>query len=82
MKRLLLITLTTALLTSGLLAQNSSSKVETETKQASPEAKKMPLFGISFSGYVKTDLFFDSRQTVGLREGHFLLFPENKKPDA
>jgi len=45
------------------------------------EAKK-PAFGITFSGYVKTDLFFDTRQTVGLREGHFLLFPENEKLDA
>jgi hypothetical protein len=43
---------------------------------------KPPVFGISFSGYVKTDIFFDSRQTVNIREGHFLLFPENKKPDA
>jgi hypothetical protein len=47
----------------------------------SAEVKK-PAFGIAFSGYVKTDLFFDSRQTVGLREGHFLLFPENEALDA
>ena len=44
--------------------------------------KKPPLFGISFSGYVQTDLFFDSRQTINMREGHFLLYPDNKKPDA
>lgn len=43
---------------------------------------KNPAFGITFSGFVKTDLFFDSRQTNGLREGHFLLFPENEKLDA
>lgn len=43
---------------------------------------KPPLFGISLSGYVKTDIFFDTRQTVNMREGHFLLYPENKKPDA
>ena len=82
MKRLLIIALTSALLISGLLGQNSSPKVETEAKQTSPETKKPPLFGIIFSGYVKTDLFLDSRQTVGLREGHFLLFPENEKLDA
>jgi hypothetical protein len=35
-------------------------------------------FGISFSGFVKTDAFFDSRQTIGLREGHFLLYPANE----
>ncbi len=33
-------------------------------------------FGIKFSGYVKTDIIWDSRQTVDLREGHFLLYPK------
>ncbi len=28
------------------------------------------------SGFVKNDLFWDSRQTVDIREGHFLLFPK------
>lgn len=50
-------------------------------RSQNPEVKK-PAFGITFSGFVKTDLFFDSRQTNGLREGHFLLFPENEKLDA
>jgi len=47
---------------------------------------------IIFSGFVKNDMFFDSRQTVSAREGHFLLFPskplfernredENAKPN-
>jgi hypothetical protein len=35
-----------------------------------------PAFGIKFSGFVKTDILWDSRQTVDLREGHFLLFPK------
>ena len=30
---------------------------------------------LKFSGMVKTDFMFDSRQTVSAREGHFLLFP-------
>jgi hypothetical protein len=34
-----------------------------------------PDFGITFSGFVKTDLMYDTRQTVALREGHFLLYP-------
>jgi hypothetical protein len=38
-------------------------------------------FGISLSGFVKTDLIFDSRQTVSLREGHFLLYPANESLD-
>ena len=32
-------------------------------------------FGITWSGFVKNDFFFDSRQTVAAREGHFLLWP-------
>jgi hypothetical protein len=38
-------------------------------------------FGISFSGFVKTDVFYDTRQTVSLREGHFLLYPQPEKLD-
>ncbi len=33
-------------------------------------------------GYVKNDMFWDSRQTVSAREGHFLLFPSPYLPDA
>ncbi len=33
------------------------------------------LFGIRFSGFVKNDAFFDTRQSVTAREGHFLLYP-------
>lgn len=38
-------------------------------------------FGIHFSGFVKTDVMFDSRQTVAAREGHYLLYPVEKKLD-
>ncbi|MFC2117924.1 DcaP family trimeric outer membrane transporter [Bacteroidota bacterium] len=33
-------------------------------------------FGINFTGYVKNDIIYDSRQTISPREGHFLLFPD------
>lgn len=33
-------------------------------------------WGINFSGFVKSDFIFDSRQTVNAREGHFLFFPQ------
>lgn len=39
-----------------------------------------PSWGIKFSGFVKTDIFYDTRQagtSNGLREGHFYLFPDN-----
>lgn len=42
-------------------------------------------FGLSLSGYIKTDAFYDTRQcsaTNGLREGHFFLFPDNVLYDA
>jgi hypothetical protein len=39
-------------------------------------------FGIKFSGFIKSDFFYDSRQTVSIREGHFLLYPAEFLPDA
>ncbi len=45
----------------------------------SQEEKK---FGIEFNGFVKSDIFFDSRQTVDAREGHFLLYPAGESLDA
>jgi len=41
-----------------------------------------PGYGISFSGFLKTDYFLDTREGVSIREGHFLLFPMNISPDA
>ena len=38
-------------------------------------------FGIKFSGFAKSDYFYDSRQTVNIREGHFLLYPAAKSLD-
>jgi hypothetical protein len=46
------------------------------------EKKDEPKYGITFSGFVKTDAFYDSRQTINSREGHFLLYPENVFADA
>jgi hypothetical protein len=54
-----------------------SLQLKSQTSESKP-----PAFGISFSGYVKTDLIYDSRQTVNLREGHFLLYPDLVLPDA
>lgn len=39
---------------------------------AQTEEKK---FGIAFNGFVKTDIFWDSRQTVSIRDEHFYLYP-------
>ncbi len=43
---------------------------------AAQAEKGQPAFGISLSGFVKTDIFYDSRQTTSIREGHYLLFPK------
>lgn len=41
-----------------------------------------PKYGISFSGFVKNDFFFDTRDYYTIREGHFLLYPKEISPDA
>ncbi len=46
-----------------------------------PQEKDKSEFGITFNGYVRTDFFYDTRQTVSLREGHFLLYPANELLD-
>jgi len=43
--------------------------------------KPQQALGISFSGFIKTDLIYDSRQNVSIREGHFLLFPKGGQFD-
>jgi len=48
---------------------------------AAQSEQKPPAFGITFSGFVKTDIFYDSRQTVNVREGHFLLYPKGPSLD-
>jgi hypothetical protein len=48
-------------------------------------AQNVPTFGIKLSGYVRTDVIYDTRQSSaanGLREGHFYLFPDNALFDA
>jgi len=49
------------------------------TGQKAEESK----WGIRFTGFVNTDFFYDSRQIVSARQGHFLLWPaaENLDPN-
>lgn len=39
-------------------------------------------FSYELHGFVKTDVYFDTRQTVDAREGQFLLYPKNELLDA
>jgi hypothetical protein len=45
------------------------------------DKKKTNNIKMTFSGFIKNDYFWDTRQTVSAREGHFLLFPANEKLD-
>lgn len=38
-------------------------------------------FGIRFTGFVKSDVYYDTRQSVSIRDGHFLLYPQNELLD-
>jgi hypothetical protein len=62
----------------GMMNSNAQSA---ESTAKAPDTKP-PMFGINFSGYVNSDIFFDTRQTVMARDGQWLFYPENIKPDA
>lgn len=38
-----------------------------------------PAFGVKWTGFVKTDYMFDTRQTTNSREGHFMILPAPEK---
>lgn len=40
-----------------------------------------PDFGVKFNGYVKTAVFYDTRQMVSAREGYLHIYPTNEKKD-
>ncbi|RLD65117.1 MAG: hypothetical protein DRI95_09415 [Bacteroidetes bacterium] len=44
---------------------------------AQDDKKEESKFKLDFSGFVKNDFFWDTRQTVAAREGHFLLWPKS-----
>ncbi len=67
MKRNLLVVVCLLFVT-GLFSQSSDNKKKSNIK-------------LNFSGYVKNDYFWDTRQTISAREGHFLLFPSPVKLD-
>jgi hypothetical protein len=81
MKYLLCSVLALTIISARIHAQNPAPKPEPESKQTTAETRKTPAFGIRFSGYVNTDIFFDTRQTVMAREGQWLFYPENNKLD-
>ena len=45
------------------------------------QEKSESTFGIKLKGFVKTDIMYDSRQTVAAREGHLSLYPAGENLD-
>ncbi len=45
------------------------------------DEKEEKKINLKWTGFVKNDFFWDSRQTVTAREGHFLLFPASVSED-
>lgn len=61
----------------ALAAAPSAARAQAQAQTAA----KPPAFSLAFSGYVKTDLFYDTRQTTSIREGHYLLYPKGPALD-
>ncbi len=59
----------------------SGGSAYSQQKESVAADKKAPLVGVTVSGYVNTDIFVDSRQTVMAREGEWLFYPENIRKD-
>jgi hypothetical protein len=70
---------TNLLITFALISGFLSGQTATGTQTTD---KKESLFSVNFTGLIKTDFIFDSRQTVTLREGSLLFYPEPKKLDT
>ena len=56
----------------GLIAIMTGLNAQTTQSSSIDPA---PTWGIKFSGFIKSDYFYDTRQNVSIRECHFLLYP-------
>ncbi len=63
-------------------ATTTSATTTTTTAPAAKPADSAPAFGIKFAGFVRNDLFLDSRQTESIREGSVSLWPKDVSKDA
>jgi hypothetical protein len=54
----------------------------TQIVKSQTAEKKETLFGVTFSGLIKTDFIFDTRQTINIRDGSLLFYPDSVKLDA
>jgi hypothetical protein len=63
------------------VAQPETPKVKEVVAPAKPE-KQEPLFNVKFSGFIRHDAMYDSRQTVDVREAEVMLWPKDVSWDA
>ena len=59
-----------------------SNSAQTPTATATTTTTEAPAFGIKFSGFLRNDVFYDTRQIVGLREGDLSLYAKDKSLDT
>ena len=75
-----------SLLFSGLVnAQTTSTSGTTSDKATEKKAEPSPTWGIKFSGFLRNDVFYDTRQVTSARpanQGQLLLYPTNISNDA
>ncbi len=64
------------------LEEKKQKNNDKSTETAKPVTADAPKPGITFSGYVKNDVYYDTRQVIALREGFLLLYPTDASYDA
>ena len=70
------------LLTIIIACLSMTIQASEEEGNSAEKKEKQEKVSFKFSGYIKNDFFFDSRQVVAAREGQFLLWPLPRVPDA
>ncbi|MFM6954901.1 MAG: hypothetical protein ACKOWL_07935, partial [Sphingobacteriaceae bacterium] len=72
-------------LLAGFVLAAANLCAQTSSGTANPPAKPAennPTWGIKFSGFVRNDVMYDTRQTVNAREGELLLYPADIANDS
>ena len=78
--------LAASILLCASIANGQTPTQKDSTQTVKPAEKKMdPSWGIKFSGFIRNDVFYDSRQVVSARpanQGELLLYPANVLNDV
>jgi len=65
----------------GILFFKSTLFIFSQNVPSIDTANYKASFGIRFTGFIKSDYWYDSRQVFTTREDLFLFYPLNAKPD-